>query len=65
MPLVNMKHMLQHACENGYAVGVEMNSQGLNATLDYDIPSINRQGSVPIERIAADNIALCEALLCQ
>jgi hypothetical protein len=32
-------------------------------TVDYDIPSIDRQGSVPIIRIANDNIALCEALL--
>ena len=30
--------------------------------VEYDIPSINRQGSVPIERVADDNIALCEAL---
>lgn len=29
----------------------------------YDIPSINRQGTVPIQRVANDNIALCEALL--
>jgi hypothetical protein len=28
----------------------------------YDIPSIDRQGSVPIMRVAGDNIALCEAL---
>lgn len=31
-------------------------------TADYDITSIDRQGSVPIQRVAADNIALCEAL---
>ncbi|MDH4017963.1 MAG: peptidylprolyl isomerase [Xanthomonadales bacterium] len=31
--------------------------------IDYDIPSIGRQGSVPIERVANDNAALCEALL--
>jgi len=30
--------------------------------VEYDIPSIDRQGSVPIERVAGDNIALCEAL---
>ena len=28
----------------------------------YDIKSINRQGSVAIQRVANDNIALCEAL---
>ena len=31
--------------------------------IEYDIPSIDRQGSVPIERVANDNAALCEALL--
>jgi len=31
-------------------------------TVTYDIPSINRQGTVPIQRVAGDNIALCEAL---
>ena len=34
----------------------------LIGTVDYDIPSINQQGSVPIQRIANDNIALCEQL---
>jgi len=29
---------------------------------EYDIPSIDREGSVPIQRVAGDNIALCEAL---
>jgi cyclophilin family peptidyl-prolyl cis-trans isomerase len=33
-----------------------------SGTVDYDIPSIDRQGSVPIKRVAADNAALCEAL---
>ena len=31
-------------------------------TIEYDIPSINRQGIVPIERVVGDNITLCEAL---
>ncbi len=30
--------------------------------VEYDIKSINRQGSVPIRRVANDNIVLCEAL---
>ena len=30
--------------------------------VEYDIPSINRQGMVPIQRVAGDNIVLCEAL---
>jgi len=37
--------------------------EGCNsATVEYDIPSINRQGIVPIRRVANDNIVLCEAL---
>jgi len=30
--------------------------------VEYDIPSIDRQGSVAIQRVANDNITLCEAL---
>ena len=30
--------------------------------VEYDIISINKQGSVPIQRVANDNITLCEAL---
>ncbi len=33
-----------------------------SGTVEYDIPSINRQGIVPIERVAGDNISFCEAL---
>ena len=33
-----------------------------SGTVEYDIPSINRSGTVPIQRVAGDNIALCEAL---
>ena len=33
-----------------------------SGTVEYDILSINRQGIVPIQRVADDNIALCEAL---
>jgi plastocyanin len=32
-------------------------------SIEYDITSINAQGTVPIERVAADNAALCNALL--
>ena len=31
-------------------------------TLTYDIPSIGRQGVVPIQRVAVDNVALCSEL---
>ena len=33
-----------------------------SGTVEYDIPSINRHGIIPIRRVADDNIALCEAL---
>jgi hypothetical protein len=33
-----------------------------NGSIDYDIPSIGLTGTVPIQRVADDNIALCEAL---
>jgi hypothetical protein len=32
-------------------------------TATYNIPSINAQGVVPIERVAKDNVNLCRALL--
>jgi hypothetical protein len=33
--------------------------------ITYDIPSVDRQGVIPIERIALDNVSLCEALISQ
>jgi len=33
-----------------------------SGTVEYDITPINRQGIVPIKRVADDNIVLCEAL---
>jgi mannose-6-phosphate isomerase-like protein (cupin superfamily) len=33
-----------------------------SGTIDYDITSINQHGSIPIQRVANSNIALCEAL---
>lgn len=34
----------------------------ISATVEYDIVSIARKGSVPITRISGDNVPLCEAL---
>lgn len=34
-----------------------------SGTVKYNIPSLERSGTVPIQRISNDNIALCEALL--
>jgi hypothetical protein len=31
-----------------------------SGTVEYDITSIEQQGTVPIQRVAGDNIALCE-----
>jgi hypothetical protein len=36
-----------------------------NGTVEYNIPSINQQGTVPIQRVVGDNIALCESLQLQ
>ncbi len=33
-----------------------------SGTVDYDIPSINRSGIVEIQRVAKDNIGLCDSL---
>ena len=33
-----------------------------NGLIDYDITSVNRKGRIPIERIALDNVPLCETL---
>ena len=33
-----------------------------SGTITYDIPSIDRKGVIPIQRIALDNVSLCEAL---
>lgn len=42
---------------------VTLTFDGCNSgTVDYNIISIGRQGTVPIQRVANDNIALCEAL---
>ena len=34
-----------------------------SGTVTYDIPSINRTGVIPIERVAQDNMALCEMIV--
>jgi len=33
-----------------------------SGTVEYDIPSINQQGTVPIQRVVGDNISFCEIL---
>jgi len=34
-----------------------------SGTVSYEIPSINRTGVIPIERVARDNVALCEMII--
>jgi hypothetical protein len=34
-----------------------------SGSVSYEIPSINRSGLIPIERVATDNVALCEAII--
>jgi hypothetical protein len=36
-----------------------------SGTVSYDIPSIGAQGIIPIQRIALDNVSLCETLMDQ
>jgi len=36
-----------------------------NGSITYDIVSVDRQGTIPIERIALDNVVTCEQLLTQ
>jgi len=33
-----------------------------SGTAQYNIPSINRQGTIPIQRVATDNVGVCEAM---
>lgn len=36
-----------------------------HGTVEYDIPSIDQSGTIPIQRIVSDNVALCEMLLAE
>ena len=36
-----------------------------NGTIAYNIPSANLQGEIPIQRIALDNVPVCESLAAQ
>jgi hypothetical protein len=42
---------------------MQLRFSGCNAgMIAYEIPSLDLSGEVPIERIALDNVALCESL---
>jgi len=54
---------VQHTEPEGSDGTITLSFESCNsAMVEYDITSINRQGSVPIQRVANDNIALCETL---
>jgi peptidyl-prolyl cis-trans isomerase A (cyclophilin A) len=54
---------VQHTTPPGSDGTITLSFANCNSGLvEYDIPSIEQTGSVPIERVAGDNIALCEAL---
>jgi len=54
---------VQHTTPTGSDGALILKFDSCNSgTVEYDIPSINRQGSVPIRRVANDNIALCKML---
>jgi cyclophilin family peptidyl-prolyl cis-trans isomerase len=54
---------VQHTDPPGADGTITLSFADCNSGLvEYDITSINKQGSVPIQRVANDNIALCETL---
>ena len=49
---------------NRAAGTIKLSFNGCNSgSVEYSIPSINRQGTVPIQRVVADNDDLCESRL--
>ena len=49
----------------GYGTFTVTFSDCMNGTVAYEFPGIGKSGTIPISRAAADNAALCEALLGQ
>ena len=35
----------------------------INGTLTYDLPGIGESGSMPIQRVAADNAVVCKVMM--
>ncbi|HEY5776219.1 MAG TPA: endonuclease, partial [Xanthomonadales bacterium] len=61
--LFDTQSEVQHTDPEGADGTITLTFENCNsATLEYDITSIDRQGSVPLQRVATDNITLCEAL---
>ena len=58
-----MQREVQHTEPEGADGTITLTFENCNsATLEYEFTSIDRQGSVPLQRVANDNIALCAAL---
>jgi len=61
--LFDTSTVIQHTDPSGSDGTVTLTFENCNSGLiEYDILSTGQQGSIPIQRIAGDNIALCEAL---
>jgi probable HAF family extracellular repeat protein len=57
--LFDMSTEIERVTDGSIILSFEDCTKGI---VEYDIPSIDQQGVVPIQRVAADNIVLCEAL---
>ncbi len=55
---------IQHTDPEGSDGTITLTFESCSSGLvEYDITSIDQQGSIPIQRVADDNVALCEALI--
>jgi hypothetical protein len=61
--IFNESTVIEHTDPAGSDGTIILTFNGCNsATVEFDITSINRQGTIPIKRVANDNIVVCEAL---
>ena len=55
---------IQHTDPPGSDGTIKLTFDSCNSgTVEYDITSISRQGTVPIQRVVDDNVVVCEALI--
>lgn len=61
--IFNTATELQQTDPPGSDGTIRLNFDSCNSgSIEYDIPSISRQGTIPIQRISHDNISRCETL---